>query len=172
LRRWHFQPQKGRAVIISHIATINVTFIDLDAVKIMAEQLGLEFVEGAKEYNWYKNWLNDYAAENAAYRHGVKPEDYGKCEHKLRVPGQPDAYEVGFVKNPNGAGYIAVYDLYGPQGKTLTDRIGKDGEKMKCQYVEAAATRQLIRQGYQVSKETLQDGTVRIVGRQVQKAYA
>ncbi len=156
---------------MSHVATISVVFIDLDAVKIMAEQLGLEFVEGAKTYRWFGEWVDDYDTETAAYRNGIKPEHYGHCQHKLKVAGQNGAYEVGLMQNPNGPGLVPVWDNFGSNGRVLTDRIGRNGETMTCKYVEAAATRQLQRQGYSVSRQKLPDGTVRIVGKEKMKAY-
>src|SRR6266576_2837582 len=96
---------------MSHAATVEIELKDLESLAKAAEQLGLEFRQGQKTYKWYGRWVDDYHGEDAAYKNGIKPEEYGKCEHALRVKGNDSAYEVGVVKKPNGT-WGLIWDFY------------------------------------------------------------
>src|ERR1019366_9119844 len=116
---------------LSHVASIRLQITELDALKKACAGLGLEFKENQKTFKWYGTWVNDYNAQDAAYRNGIKTQDYGKCTHALSVAGNPDAYEVGLMPNPNGKGFVPVFDFYGAQGAALAAKIGRDGGLLK-----------------------------------------
>ena len=127
---------------MSHVAKIDVVIKDLEALQAACEALGLEFVQGQKTFKWYGRWVNDYSAEDAAYHSGIKPEDYGKCEHAIRIPGNSSAYEIGVVRNPNGEGYSLVYDFYNG-GFGMSDKVGgKKCEKLVGEYGKGVARNQ------------------------------
>src|SRR5262245_61069914 len=107
-----------RRKIMSHVsvgaAVINDNELELEALALACKEVGLVFCRGVKEYKWYGRWVRDYHADDAAYRHGVRPEDYGKCEHMIRLSQtmhdeevyarNPDArpYEIGLVRTGDG----------------------------------------------------------------------
>jgi hypothetical protein len=148
---------------MSHVSCVNVEIKDLNALKRAAEELGLEFVEGQKTYKWYGVWVNDYHKEDAAYRHGIDPKDYGKCEHALRIPGDKTAYEVGVVKVADGT-FKLIWDFYGGPGGKLRKLIGNKGELLLQGYSKEVATKTLAKKGFKVLKtEKLSNGQLKVV---------
>lgn len=111
--------------------------LDYEALKMALEMLGdkLEIVLGQKEYKWVGQWYNDYHAEDAAYKHGIDPKDYGKCEHVIRfkrtleeeaaftAAPQTRPNEIGLVRLPNGT-LAPVFDFYGSRGAELRELVG------------------------------------------------
>ncbi len=61
---------------MSHVVAVDVQVKDLAALEAAAEGCDLIAVRT-------KNWVNDYSAEDAAYKNGVSTADYGKCEFAL-----------------------------------------------------------------------------------------
>ncbi len=154
---------------------------DLGALKMACQQLGLEFCENQTEYKWYGTWVNDYGRDDAAYKHGIKPEDYGKCTHAIRVPWTEEEaaayevnpknrpYEAGLVKMPDG-GFAVVFDHWsaGKGAKQLQERLGWNGtdctklmqETTKLKIVLTAVQQD----GHRVKEiETLPGGKLRVV---------
>lgn len=147
---------------MSHVATVNLQIKDLVALKEACGKLGLEFRQGQETFKWYGRWVNDYSAEDAAYRNGISTEDYGKCLHAIGVKGDENAYEVGVVKNPNGAGYTLVYDNWSG-GKGLEAKIGQGCTALKQQYAATVARRQAMKQGFRVREVTRADGSIQLI---------
>jgi hypothetical protein len=146
---------------MSHVSCIDVVIKDLDALKRVAEELGLEFVEGQKTYKWYGRWVKDYNANDAAYKHGIDPGQYGSCDHVLRIPGNPSAYEVGVVKTADG--YKLIWDFWAG-GYGLRDKIGSKGEKLIQGYSKEVACKALAKKGLKVkSVEKLATGQLKVV---------
>lgn len=107
---------------MSHIETVNVTIMDLDALEVAAQSLGAELVRGKRTYNWFGTSVGDYPLPA-----GFQKEDLGKCDHVVRVPGVN--YEIGVVpaRNPDGTpakGHTLLYDFWGSGGK-------HDGQRLK-----------------------------------------
>lgn len=146
---------------MSHVATIEVEVKSLKALKMACINLGLEFVEGQRTYKWYGKWVNDYHGNDAAYKHGIKPEDYGKCDHAIRIPGDTKAYEIGVIRQPNGS-YTIVYDFWGP-GRALKSYIGEDGNRLKQEYAIAAAVLAAHAKGMVVQRVNQPNGAVRLI---------
>ena len=147
---------------MSHVSCIDVEIKDLAALKQVAKELGLEFVEGQKTYKWYGQWVKDYNANDAAYKHGIAPENYGKCAHVLRIPGNQQAYEVGVVELPNGS-YKLVWDFWAG-GYGLRDKIGTKGEKLVQGYSKEVACKTLAKKGLKVkSVEKLATGQLKVI---------
>jgi hypothetical protein len=137
---------------------------DLECLKKAAAECGLEFVEGQKTHRWYGRWMDDYSQGDAAYKNGVKPEDYGKCEHAIRVPNNNQAYEVGVVKNPAGAGYLLVADFWSG-GKGLEALAGTNCQKIAQAYGVQVTQKTMRGMGFTTERKVLTDGTVKIVAR-------
>jgi hypothetical protein len=115
---------------MSHVAAIECKIKDLNALERAAKSLGLLLNRGQKTFKWFGQWVNDYNATDAAYRQGYGPEDYGKCEHAISIPGNPSAYEVGVVPAKDGNGFTLLYDFYSG-GHGMTNMIGgKHAEKL------------------------------------------
>lgn len=92
-----------------------------------AKTFGLEFCKGQTTYKWYGRWVNDYSQDDAAFKNGIKPEDYGKCVHAFKLPGC--AYEIGVYRHPETGNFRLIYDFYGA-GKQIQALIGKQAEKL------------------------------------------
>lgn len=142
---------------------------DLEALRRACEERGLELHLGVETYKWFGKWVNDYSRDDAAYRRGVKPEDYGKCTHMIRVKGAPAGhYEAGLVRMSDG-GFAVVFDHWsaGPGARDLAARLGWDGDDSKA-LVQGVSKYKVVLQaeklGHRVkSVETLADGKIRVV---------
>lgn len=113
---------------MSHVVSFAIEIHDLESAKKACAELGLVFKEGQKKYEWYGRWVNDYDAADAAYKFGLKPEDYGKCDHAIGVPGSN--YEIGLVHNQETGGFKVIFDFYGTHGRAIQHAIGTNGEKL------------------------------------------
>lgn len=144
---------------MSHITTIDLQVKDLDAMRKACERLGLELVEGQKKFKWYGRFVGDTTPPK-----GIDAKDYGKCEHAIRVKGNPSAYEIGLVKRTDGKGYTLCVDTwrggfglrdyvsYDTSAKTL-DNFGVD--KLKDWYAAEVAQKQMRKQGFRVNARQL-----------------
>lgn len=126
---------------MSHVTSLGTVVTDLAALEEACKALGLTFKRGQTSYRWYGRWVNDYHAEDAAYHHGVKPSDYGRCEHAIACPIK-DAYEVGVVKNPNGDGWVLIYDFFA-EGLGLENYIGPKAQMLRQAYSTVLTTKHL-----------------------------
>lgn len=146
---------------MSHVIGINLVIKDLSALEQACKELGLEFVRNQKHHAWYGKWVNDYNAKDAAYINaGIKPENYGKCEHAIKVPGS--GYEIGVYNNPKGPGFILAYDNYGT-GQVILQKLGSGLEKLKQGYAVCKASIEAKARGWMVSKQALGNGSVKLV---------
>jgi hypothetical protein len=145
---------------MSHVATVELEVKDLDALAKACEPLGLEFRLNQKTFRWYGRWVNDYSKADAAYKHGIKPEDYGKCLHAIAVKGNDKAYEVGIIQKPDGT-FGLVWDFY-EGGYGLMELVGKDCGKLAQEYAAQVAMKQARKQGFQV-KRTLDASTGKVL---------
>lgn len=136
---------------MSHVSHIDLEINDLDALEKAAKSCGLELVRGQTTIRWYGSWQRDYHGDDAAYKHGISPAQYGACQHALRIPNNDKAYEVGVLDNGNGT-FKIYFDHWGP-GKAIVDCIGRNGEKLKQQYVKEVTIKTLRKKGFLVLKE-------------------
>jgi hypothetical protein len=132
---------------VSHVAKIDLKILNLDALKTAADSLGLEFVEGQTSYRWYGHHVGDYPMPE-----GMSLADLGTCDHAMRIPGNPSAYEIGVKKMADGS-YTLLWDFW-QGGYGLQDAIGKDGVKLKDGYALQAALNHYRRNGFRVSQST------------------
>lgn len=112
---------------MSHVVSSETEIPDsqLDTLIEACKALGLEFIKGQTSYKWYGKWVNDYSADDAAYKNGIKPEDYGKCVHAIRLPGCE--YEIGVYRHPETGNLRLIYDFFGC-GRKLQAVVGKNSE--------------------------------------------
>lgn len=121
---------------MSHVVNMGIVVQSLEALKKACEVLGtLEFVQDQTNFKWYGQWMNDYSGQDAAYRQGVDPKEYGKCLHAIRVKGKEGAYEIGVVKNRNGEGFLLVWDNW-MGGYGLVEKVGQQGEILFREYTK------------------------------------
>ncbi len=145
---------------MSHVISVNVVIKDLHALEQACKELGLEFVRNQKKHAWYGKWVNDYNQKDATYlQSGIKPENYGKCEHAIRVPGS--GYEIGVYTNPKGSGYILAYDNYGT-GQVILQKLGAGLEKLKQLYAVHKASIEARAKGWIAQRTTLPNGSIRL----------
>jgi len=135
--------------MMSHVAKCELEVKDIDALKRACEKLGLEFCEAQKTWAWYGRWVNDYHAADAAYHHGIKPEQYGKCEHAIRVPDCE--YEISLVRDDRGR-LVPIYDFYGP-GQRIRKLLGSGCERLRQQYGAEVTKKTMRRRGWRVSEQ-------------------
>jgi hypothetical protein len=135
---------------------------NIEALKRACKKVGLEFRENQKTYKWYGRWVQDYHGSNAAYKLGINPEDYGKCEHAIGIPGNNTAYEIGICRNNEGK-MVMVWDFWGG-GNGLESVAGKDCHKLVQAYSAEVTAETLTQQGYIQSEYTTNaDGEIELV---------
>ena len=139
---------------MSHVAKLEIEVKDLDALRKAAETLGLELRQDQKTYKWWGYSVGDYPLPE-----GFKEKDLGKCDHALSLKDNPNAYEVGVVKNKDGRpGYTLLWDFYGG-GYGLQKAIGKDGNFLKQQYAKEVAKKK-IPFGFKVTEKVVNNKIV------------
>jgi hypothetical protein len=142
---------------MSHVATVSVVITDLNALKLAVAELGGQFVEGQKTYQWYGESVGDYPLPK-----GMTEEDLGKCDHVIRVPGVH--YEIGVVKLKDGTGYTLAYDFYGSggtdDGQKLLQKFGDGCKKLTQMYSVHKASLLAKKQGYNVQRTTKANGKI------------
>lgn len=145
---------------MSHVIGINLQILDLAALETACKVLKLQFVKDQKTHAWYGSWQNDYRAADAAYINtGISTDQYGKCEHAIKVPGSD--YEIGVYKNPKGKGFILAYDNWGT-GQVIKNTLGAGLEKLKQEYAVAKASLEARAKGWMINRQNLTNGTIRL----------
>jgi hypothetical protein len=167
---------------MSHVtlskARINDTPGDLQAVEDACKALGLVFCRGVTTHQWYGEWAGDYNGGNAAYRE-IRTEDYGKCDHVIRLPytpheeetfsAKPDSrpYEIGLVKMKDGT-FGLVFDQweYGIGVEQILAKVGgKDYGKLMQMISQSKVVAQVAKQpGHYVKRiDDLGGGRTKVV---------
>lgn len=114
---------------MSHVVKMKIKIKNLDVMEKVCERMGGTFKRDQKTYKWYNQWVNDYSAEDAAYKQGVKTEDYGKCLHAISF--KKCKYEAGLIKATDGDGYELIYDVW---DKSLAHVMGKEACNFEAAY--------------------------------------
>jgi hypothetical protein len=152
---------------MSHIAICELHIKDLACLQKAGELLGLEFRKDQKTYKWYGAYANDFHESNAAYHHGHRPEDYGKCDHALAVKGNPDAYEIGVVPRRDGQpGYSLLYDFW-QDGYGLMEKVGPNANRLRQEYAAQVAIKRLNAEGRRVTRSVNKDNKIMLVATSV-----
>lgn len=146
---------------MSHVVSIKTEIKDLDAAKLVAEELGGELLCDVKQGRWYGRWVNDYDAKDAAYKLGLKTSEYGKCDAVIRF--NDCGYDVMLLKNPETGGYRVYWDFYG-EGRKLEGKLGgRDAHKLVQLYGVHKATLEARKKGYAVTRQVQPNGAIRLV---------
>ena len=127
---------------MSHIAKVDleVRVSQLDCLEKAAKHLGVELVRDQKTFKHFAGRTSS-------------------CTHAIRVPGNNKAYEVGVILSGTGQTYSLQWDQWA-SGFGMVDKVGKDAMKLKQEYAVQVAMKHARAQGYQVSRQTKQDGSV------------
>ena len=145
---------------MSHVTASEMTFASLRDLQAAAAAMDAEIVEKAT-FKWYGKWMNDWNADDAAYRRGISTKDYGKCDYVLRPKTrQADDYEVGLVRQADGS-YRPVYDTWG-SGAKLIKHFGNNLSRFKQQYAACATKRTMKKKGYRVTTKQQPDGSLKV----------
>jgi hypothetical protein len=148
---------------MSHVVTCELVVKDLESLAKASEQLGMELMIGQKNWKFYGRWVDDYHAEDAAYKHGIKPADYGKCDHAIRVKNNDQAYEIGLLKQADGS-FKMVWDFFAG-GHGLMDKVGTDCGKLRQEYAAQVAIKHAKKQGFSVTRKVTSDGKLQLLCR-------
>lgn len=142
---------------MSHLVSVAIEITDLDAVKATCRELGLQFLQGQKTYNWYGYSVGDYPLPD-----GFTKEDLGHCEHAIGIPGT--TWQVGLAKPRNGKGYRLLFDFYGTQGRPILEALGGQQAHKFCQlYGVHKATLAARKLGHSVQRTTGKNGAINLV---------
>lgn len=129
---------------MSHIATVEVSFTNLDDLNTACKRVGLELLRDIKEFRFYGGAM-------------------APCDHVVRIPPSVNdkAYEIGLRKNDKGS-YDLACDFWGG-GKGILAVVGKDCNNLKQAYAIAAAARTARANGFRVQEKQLANGSYQLV---------
>lgn len=144
---------------MSHVVSIKTELKDLAAVQSACAELGLVFKQNQKYIRWYGKWMNDYDAADAAYKLGIKPEQYGTCDHAIELPGCD--YDIGLLRNPVTGGYRLYFDFYG-EGKKIQKALGDNGQKLLQHYAACKATAEAKMKGWLTQRTLQPNGNIKL----------
>lgn len=147
---------------MSHVDTnMDIFFTDLDLVEACLRERfpKLKLMREQKTWAWYGSWQNDHHGENAAYKHGIKPEDYGTCDHALHLEGCE--YEIGLmpIEKDGVKGWVPVWDFW-DCGRRLSECIGDAGQHLLTEYNRQTMMAACLQQGMTYQEELQQDGQI------------
>jgi hypothetical protein len=120
---------------MSHFTTIHTQIKDIEALKAACRELGLELLENAQ--------ARGYADKT---RQG---------EYVIRLKGP---FDIALNRAPSGA-YEFVADWWGGH---IEKEAGKNGSRILQYYGVHKTTREAQRKGYMVSRQTLNDGSIKL----------
>lgn len=111
---------------MSHVVTLDIQVSDFEMADQGALRCGLIGIKFRKALDWGA-WLNDYHGEDAAYKNGYDPEDYGNCEFCLvseKSPvGQAEAEARKQGRHLSEAEIEAILvERYGPVWQKATSK--------------------------------------------------
>ena len=119
---------------MSHVTTIDIEIKDLEVVREICKDLGLEFKENQKTYKWYGTHVGDWPLPE-----GISKSQLGRCDHALAVKGAGHrTYEVGLVKQ--GDKWVPLWDFW-QGGFGLEACVGQGGKKFITAYSKAVGVK-------------------------------
>lgn len=127
---------------MSHVAKIELEIQDLETLKLACRRLHLEFLENQRTYRWYGKYLGD-----SPLPEGFSPEDLGKCQHAIRVPGA--TYEIGVVHRQGK--YHLLWDSWHAGG--LERMLGPGAGRLKQAYAIERVTKEARLKGYRLCEK-------------------
>ena len=153
---------------MSHVVGVQLRVKNFPALRRTLLQFpDLELMEGQTTFKWFGQWMNDYGSADAAYKLGIKPEDYGKCVHAIRMRNNSDAYEIGVMPAADGDGFILVFDFWGQENNITRICGGQDLRQFTQAYqrevvMEDPAIRELVNKGFHIVQDRFQNGDLRV----------
>ena len=127
---------------MSHVSKLKAAVTDLVCLENAANHIGMDFDRHATQFRNYGGRMT-------------------KCEGKLSVRGNKDAYEMGVEKNKDGT-YGLLWDSYAGAGG-LVDVVGKGATKLLDEYQASLFTKHMSAKGMRVRRTTKEDGTLLMV---------
>ena len=121
---------------MSHITTIAVLILDLDAAAAAMRRLDGELHRGRTEFTYYA---------------GQK----GVCDHAISF--RDTAYEMGLKRRQDGKGFDLLWDP--DMAYFQPEKFGAGAGKLKQAYATEVAIKAARRQGYSVTETRAQDGS-------------
>lgn len=113
---------------MSHIKVSETTFIDLESLFEVLQEMGGVVHRDKLTHAWYGTDMRDTAMPDWMPR-----RDMGKCLHCVSFPGIE--YEVGIVKDPHVENaYRLAFDYWGPGEPLLEILGGKEPTKVIANY--------------------------------------
>lgn len=127
---------------MSHVSKLRAAISDLVCLETAANQINMDFDRNATQFRSYGGQMS-------------------KCEGKLSVIGNKDAFEMGVEKKADG-NYGLLWDNYGG-GQGLVNVVGKGATKLLDEYQAALFTKHMAAKGMRVRRTTKEDGTLLMV---------
>jgi hypothetical protein len=128
------------------------------AIKAACKRMGWEFAEGQTTFKWYGRYVGDYREfEENLRKISILPENYGKCDHAIKVPGAQ--YEIGLVQK--GGQIVPLWDFYYTGGLGHVTKENGMGGFLAAYAVEKSKL-EARRKGYTVTERTLPNGSVQL----------
>lgn len=160
---------------MSHVATVDVEITNLDDLAAACKRIGLELVRGQETYHWYRDATDEELSDTSS------AENFGKCEHAIRVPldhpyqqREPivignrvistKPYEIGVVHRSDGQpGFLLKCDFWAG-GRGLTEFVGADRKMplLKQAYALSATLRVAKQRGFSIQEKRLENGSVQM----------
>jgi hypothetical protein len=134
---------------LSHISTIELEITDLDALKDACQRLGFEFQENKHTFAWYGYWVGKYPLPE-----GMTPEDLGRCNHAIQVPGAE--YEVGVIKRDHH--YILFWDSWRAGGLEKESALGKGAKRLKQAYAIERIKNEARKKNFRLHEKKIDQG--------------
>lgn len=150
---------------MSHVAVIDLHIKDLDSLDEACKMLGLTLVRNKSNWRWFGRWVDDYHAQDAAFKFGINPNEYGNCaEHVITVAGNNEVYEIGVVKRRDGkAGWMLLFDFWAG-GNGMKDFVGNEKcSALKQAYSVCVAKKSVIAQGYKATIKKAANGHMQVI---------
>jgi len=149
---------------VSHVAVVDVEIKSLDDLAKACKALGLEYDREATKWVWFGSWYNDFSRADAAFKHGIAPERYGKADAGvIKIPGATYSIGVYAISGQPGK-YTLVYDNW-QGGKGIEKVLGAGLPKLRQEYAAQVSQRKMQQAGFQVQRRKLDNGQIKLVCR-------
>lgn len=139
---------------MSHISTVEILILDLDAFEAACVERGLELRRGQETYQTYGGALN-------------------ACDHAVVDPNNEGAYEIGLIRasvnettgkveaDAEGVGWMPGYDSWAG-GRGMMKKVGDGCGGLVQGYGVLAAKSKAAKLGWSVREERLANGSVKL----------
>jgi hypothetical protein len=138
---------------LSHLSNIELEIKDLNVLKEACKRLGFEFLENKHTFAWYGVWVGRYPLPE-----GMTPDDLGRCNHAIRVPGAE--YEVGVIQRDHH--YLLFWDSWRKGGLEKDSALGRGAKRLKQAYAVERVKLEARRKGYTLQEKKIDKG-IRLV---------